>query len=137
MAWSHNHVEGKQEYISLFYIPQKQGFDLWDREAKSGMKLYIQRVFIMDDMKVLPSYLGFVKGVIDSADLPLNISREILQNNRLVDSIRKASVKKILSSLGQIAKNKPEDYATFWSAFGAVLKDGPAEDQDNTDAIAR
>ena len=137
LAWSHNRVEGKQEYISLFYIPQTPGFDLWDREAKSGMKLYIQRVFIMDDMKVLPSYLRFIKGVIDSADLPLNISREILQNNRLVDSIRKASVKKILSSLARMAKNKPEDYAKFWASFGPVIKEGPAEDQDNKDAIAK
>lgn len=137
LAWTHNKVEGKQEFTNLLYIPAAAPFDLWDREKKSGIKLYIQRVFIMDNMEVMPAYLRFIKGVIDSADLPLNISREILQNNRLVDKIRAASVKKVLSLLDKMAKNKPEDYAKLWQAFGAVLKEGPGEDTENREAIAK
>lgn len=137
LAWTHNKVEGKQEFTNLLYIPKSAPFDLWDREKKSGIKLYIQRVFIMDNADVMPAYLRFVKGVIDSADLPLNVSREILQQNALVDKIRAASVKKVLSTLEKMAKNKPEDYKTFWNAFGQVMKEGPAEDFENKETIAK
>lgn len=136
LTWLHNKVEGKVDYTSLFYIPSRAPFDLWDREAKSGLKLYIQRVFIMDDLKVLPSYLRFVKGLVDSSDLPLNVSREILQKNKVVDKITSASVKKILSGLTKMASKKPEDYEKFWDAFGNVLKEGPGEDRDNIKDIA-
>lgn len=131
-AWTHNHVEGRQEYTTLFYIPKRAPFDLWDRDARHGVKLYVKRVFIMDDAdKLLPNYLRFVRGVVDSADLPLNVSREILQDNRLVDSIRSGSVKKILGLLESIAKNEPEAYAEIWQNFGRVLKEGPGEDFAN------
>lgn len=136
LSWLHNHVEGKQEYTSLFYLPEQAPFDFWDRERKSGIKLYIKRVFIMDNADVLPPYLRFVKGVIDSADLPLNVSREILQQSRLVESIRSASTKRILQHLQKMAKNKPEDYAKFWQAFGLVMKEGPIEDTANRELIA-
>ncbi|WP_018947976.1 molecular chaperone HtpG [Thioalkalivibrio sp. ALMg11] len=137
-AWSHNHVEGRQEYTTLFYIPKRAPFDLWDRDARHGVKLYVKRVFIMDDAdKLLPNYLRFVRGVVDSADLPLNVSREILQDNRLVDSIRSGSVKKILGLLEGIAKNEPEKYAEIWQNFGRVLKEGPGEDVANQEAIAK
>ena len=137
LAWSHNKVEGKQEYTSLLYIPAAAPFDLYDQERKSGLKLYVQRVFIMDNANMLPSYLRFVKGVIDSADLPLNVSREILQSNALVDKIKSASVKKVLSMLDKMAKKKPEEYEKFWTQFGQVIKEGPAEDHNNKEAIAK
>ncbi|MGM0671398.1 MAG: molecular chaperone HtpG [Pseudomonadota bacterium] len=138
IAWTHNHVEGRQEYTTLFYIPKRAPFDLWDRDARHGVKLYVKRVFIMDDAeKLLPSYLRFVRGVVDSADLPLNVSREILQDNRLVDSIRSGSVKKILGLLQSIADNEPEKYAEIWQNFGRVLKEGPGEDFANQETIAK
>ncbi|WP_018142054.1 molecular chaperone HtpG [Thioalkalivibrio sp. ALJ7] len=137
-AWTHNHVEGRQEYTTLFYIPKRAPFDLWDRDARHGVKLYVKRVFIMDDAeKLLPNYLRFVRGVVDSADLPLNVSREILQDNRLVDSIRSGSVKKILGLMQSIADNEPEKYAEIWQNFGRVLKEGPGEDYANQEAIAK
>jgi molecular chaperone HtpG len=137
LAYTHNRVEGKQEYISLLYIPSKAPFDLYDRERRQGIKLYVKRVFIMEDAeKLMPQYLRFVRGVIDSADLPLNVSREILQDSRDVEAIKNGSVKKILGLLEDLAKNKPEQYATFWAEFGRVLKEGPAEDFANKDKIA-
>lgn len=135
LAWSHNRVEGKHEYTSLLYLPSQAPFDLWDRERKSGLKLYIQRVFIMDNADIMPAYLRFMKGIIDSNDLPLNISREILQDNIIVDKIRAAAVKKTLSMLNKMAKNDTKQYAECWQAFGQVLKEGPGEDQQNKDAI--
>ena len=137
-AWIHSHVEGRQQYTTLFYIPKRAPFDLWDRDRRHGVKLYVKRVFIMDDAeKMLPNYLRFVRGVVDSSDLPLNVSREILQNNRLVDSIRSGSVKKILGLLESIAENEPEKYAEIWKNFGRVLKEGPSEDFANREAIAK
>ncbi len=138
LAWSHNHVEGSLEYKSLLYVPSKAPFDLWEPEQKNGIKLYVQRVFIMDDTDhLMPKYLRFVRGVIDSSDLPLNVSREILQSNRAVDSMRKASVKKILGLLDKMAKNKKEDYQKFWNEFGQVMKEGPGEDMANKEQIAK
>jgi molecular chaperone HtpG len=138
LAWTHNRVEGRQEYTSLLYIPSQAPFDLWDRDRIHGIKLYVRRVFIMDDSEQLvPKYLRFVRGVVDSGDLPLNVSREILQNNKLIDNIRSGSVKKILGLLESMAKEKPEDYARFWQAFGNVFKEGPAEDVANREQIAR
>ncbi|AGA35052.1 Chaperone protein HtpG [Thioalkalivibrio nitratireducens DSM 14787] len=137
-AWVHSHVEGKQQYTTLFYIPKRAPFDLWDRDRRHGVKLYVKRVFIMDDAeKMLPTYLRFVRGVVDSSDLPLNVSREILQNNRLVDGIRSGSVKKILGLLESIAENEPEKYAEIWTNFGRVLKEGPGEDYANREQIAK
>jgi molecular chaperone HtpG len=137
LAYTHSRVEGKQEYISLLYIPSKAPFDLYDRERRHGIKLYVKRVFIMEDAeKLMPQYLRFVRGVIDSADLPLNISREILQDSRDVDAIKNGSVKKVLGLLEDMAKDKPEDYAKFWAEFGRVLKEGPGEDFANKDKIA-
>jgi molecular chaperone HtpG len=137
LAYTHSRVEGKQEYISLLYIPSKAPFDLYDRERRHGIKLYVKRVFIMEDAeKLMPQYLRFVRGVIDSADLPLNISREILQDSRDVDAIKNGSVKKVLSLLEDMAKDKPDDYAKFWDEFGRVLKEGPGEDFANKDKIA-
>ena len=137
LVWSHNRVEGNQEYISLLYIPSKAPFDLYDRERRHGIKLYVKRVFIMEDAeKLMPQYLRFVRGVIDSADLPLNVSREILQSSRDVDAIKAGSTKKVLSILEDLAKDKPEDYATFWQEFGKVLKEGPGEDFANREKIA-
>ncbi len=137
LTWSHNRVEGKQEYISLLYIPSKAPFDLYDRERRHGIKLYVKRVFIMEDAeKLMPQYLRFVRGVIDSADLPLNVSREILQSSRDVDAIKAGSTKKVLSMLEDMATNKPEDYAKFYEQFGRVLKEGPGEDFANKDKIA-
>jgi molecular chaperone HtpG len=137
LAYSHSRVEGKQEYISLLYIPSKAPFDLYDRERRHGIKLYVKRVFIMEDAdKLMPQYLRFVRGVIDSADLPLNVSREILQDSRDVDAIKNGSVKKVLGLLEDLAKDKPEDYAKFWEQFGRVLKEGPGEDFANKDKIA-
>jgi molecular chaperone HtpG len=137
-AWVHSHVEGKQQYTTLFYIPKRAPFDLWDRDRRHGLKLYVKRVFIMDDAeKMLPSYLRFVRGVVDSSDLPLNVSREILQSNRLVDGIRSGSIKKILGLLESIAENEPEKYAEIWTQFGRVLKEGPGEDYANREPIAK
>ncbi len=138
LAWSHNRVEGKLEYTSLLYIPKNAPFDLWDRERRNGIKLYVKRVFIMDDAEhLMPNYLRFVRGVIDSNDLPLNVSREILQHNKVTDSMRSGSVKKVLGVLENMAKKKPEQYAEFWGQFGQVLKEGPAEDFANKEQIAR
>jgi molecular chaperone HtpG len=137
LAYSHSRVEGKQEYISLLYVPSKAPFDLYDRDRHQGIKLYVKRVFIMEDAeKLMPQYLRFVRGVIDSADLPLNVSREILQDSRDVEAIKNGSVKKVLGLLEDLAKNKPDEYAQFWSAFGRVLKEGPGEDFANKDKIA-
>jgi molecular chaperone HtpG len=119
LAWSHNRVEGKQEYISLLYVPSHAPFDLYDREKRHGIKLYVRRVFIMDDAEqLMPQYLRFVRGVIDSADLPLNVSREILQSSRDIDAIKAGSVKKVLGLLEDLAENQPEKYVAFWNAFG-------------------
>ena len=137
LAWAHNKVEGKMEYTSLLYIPKRVPFDLWNREGVRGLKLYVKRVFIMDDAQhFMPMYLRFVKGVIDTNDLPLNVSREILQSNKTIDSIKSACVKRMLSLLEDLQQNNAEKYAEFWSAFGAVLKEGPAEDYANRDRIA-
>jgi molecular chaperone HtpG len=134
----HSKVEGNLEYTSLLYVPQRAPFDLWDRSARRGVKLYVRRVFIMDDAEqLMPNYLRFVRGVVDSSDLPLNVSREILQNNRQIDSIRSGSVKKVLGLLESTAKNEPEKYKTFWAGFGRALKEGIIEDTGNRDAIAR
>ncbi|MEP1471764.1 MAG: molecular chaperone HtpG [Halieaceae bacterium] len=136
LTWSHNRVEGKLEYTSLLYIPKRAPFDMWNREASRGLKLYVQRTFIMDDAEqFLPLYLRFVKGVIDSNDLPLNVSREILQQDASVDSMRTAVSKRVLDMLGKLAKG--DDYAAFWSEFGQVLKEGPAEDFANKEKIAK
>lgn len=137
MTWSHNKVEGKLEYTSLLYIPKRAPFDLYNRETPRGLKLYVQRVFIMDDAEqFLPLYLRFVKGVLDSNDLPLNVSREILQGSQSVDSMKNALVKRILDMLEKLAKKKPEDYQVVWKEFGQVLKEGPAEDFSNKEKIA-
>ena len=137
LAWSHNRVEGNQEYISLLYVPSKAPFDLYDRERSHGIKLYVKRVFILEDAeKLMPQYLRFVRGVIDSADLPLNVSREILQDSKDIDAIKAASVKKVLGLLEDLAENKPEQYQAFWGEFGPVLKEGPGEDFANKEKIA-
>ena len=137
LAYTHSRVEGKQEYISLLYIPGKAPFDLYDRDRRHGIKLYVKRVFIMEDAeKLMPQYLRFVRGVIDTSDLPLNVSREILQSSRDVDAIKAGSVKKVLGLLEDLAENKPEDYAKFYAEFGRVLKEGPGEDFANKDKIA-
>ncbi len=137
LAWTHNRVEGKTEYISLLYIPKQAPFDLFEPNPAHGVKLYVQRVFIMDDAeKLLPRYLRFIRGVIDSNDLPLNISREILQSNKIIDNIRSGSVKKILGLLENMAASEPEKYQEFWSVFGKVLKEGPGEDFANREKIA-
>ncbi|MCG8672823.1 MAG: molecular chaperone HtpG, partial [Pseudomonadales bacterium] len=137
LAWSHNRVEGKQEYTSLLYIPKRAPFDMYNREAPRGLKLYVQRVFIMDEAEqFMPLYLRFVKGVLDSADLPLNVSREILQSNKTVESIKSALTKRVLDMLKKLANNKPEEYADFWKQFGQVLKEGPAEDMGNREKIS-
>lgn len=136
LTWAHNHVEGKQEYTSLLYVPARAPFDLWNQESKHGLKLYVKRVFIMDDAEqFLPRYLRFIRGVIDSADLPLNVSREILQENKLVENIRTAITKRVLSTLEKMAKSDPEQYAKFWQQFGLVLKEGPIEDFANRERI--
>ncbi len=138
LAYSHNRVEGRVEYTSLLYIPARAPFDLWDREARHGIKLYVQRVFIMDDAEhLMPNYLRFIRGVVDSNDLPLNVSREILQHNKTIDSMRAGSVKKILDTLQSIAKKDEEKYAKFWGEFGNVMKEGPAEDHANQQKIAK
>jgi molecular chaperone HtpG len=138
LVWTHNRVEGKLEYISLLYIPARPPFDLWDRERRHGVKLYVRRVFIMEDAEhMMPRYLRFVRGVIDSNDLPLNISREILQSNKIIDTIRAGSVKKVLGLLADLAKNEPAKYASFWKGFGAALKEGPGEDYANREQLAK
>jgi molecular chaperone HtpG len=137
LSWTHNRVEGNQEYISLLYIPAKAPFDIYERERSHGIKLYVKRIFIMEDTeKLMPQYLRFVRGVIDSADLPLNVSREILQSSKDIDTIRAASVKKVLGLLEEMAEQKPEQYQAFWNEFGRVLKEGPVEDASNRERIA-
>ncbi|MFA5959105.1 MAG: molecular chaperone HtpG [Tatlockia sp.] len=138
LTWSHNHVEGKQDYISLLYIPAHAPFDLWQQESKHGLKLYVKRVFIMDDaVQFLPRYLRFVKGIVDASDLPLNISREILQDNKLVEAIKSACTKRILGMLEKLSEKDAEKYQQFWNAFGLVLKEGPIEDFVNKEAVAK
>jgi molecular chaperone HtpG len=138
LTWSHGKVEGKKEYTSLLYIPSRAPFDLWHREGARGLKLYVRRVFIMDDAEqFLPLYLRFVKGVVDSADLPLNISREMLQQDASIDSMRTGLTRRVLDMLAKLAKDEPEKYATFWKEFGAALKEGPAEDHANKERIAK
>jgi len=138
LTWSHNKVEGKLEYSSLLYVPGRAPFDMWNRDGARGLKLYIQRVFIMDDAEqFLPLYLRFIKGVIDSNDLSLNVSREILQKDPAIDSMRSALTKRVLEMLSKLAKKDDDSYAKFWKEFGAVLKEGPAEDHANRDKIAK
>lgn len=139
LTWSHNKVEGKLEYTSLLYLPKKAPFDMWNREMARGLKLYVQRTFIMDEAEqFLPNYLRFVKGVVDSNDLSLNVSREILQQDPAVDSMRGALTKRVLDMLAKLAKKKTgEEYAAFWKEFGPVLKEGPAEDSANKEKIAK
>ena len=133
----HNRVEGKLEYISLFYIPAKAPFDLWDRERRHGVKLYVRRIFIMDDAEhLMPAYLRFVRGIVDSADLPLNVSREFLQHNKEIDKIRNASVKKILNELKRLDQKETEKFQDFWDQFGRVFKEGMVEDHENKKLIA-
>ncbi len=136
LAYVHNRVEGTNEYTTLLFVPTKAPWDLWDRDQKHGIKLYVRRVFIMDQAdKLLPHYLRFVKGVVDSDDLPLNVSRELLQHNRKIDTIRQANTKRILGLLETLAKDEPEKYAAFWGEFGRVLKEGPAEDFGNRERL--
>ena len=138
LTWSHGKVEGKKEYTSLLYIPARAPFDLWHREGARGLKLYVRRVFIMDDAEqFLPLYLRVVKGVVDSADLPLNISREMLQQDPSIDSMRTGLARRVLDMLAKLAKDEPDKYATFWKEFGSVLKEGPAEDHANRERIAK
>ncbi len=137
LAWSHNRVEGRQEYVQLLYIPAHAPFDLWDRTRRHGLKLYVRRVFIMDDAEqLLPGYLRFVRGVVDAADLPLNVSREILQQNRDIDAIRAGCTKRVLDLLHELSQAEKDKYARFWSEFGRVLKEGLAEDAANRGRIA-
>ncbi len=138
LAWSHNRVEGRKEYTQLLYLPARAPFDLWDREHRRGIKLYVRRVFIMDDAEhLMPHYLRFVRGVIDSADLPLNVSREILQESKDIETIRAASVKRVLSMVEDLAENRQEKFATFWKEFGRVFKEGVGEDHANRERIAK
>ena len=138
LTWSHNRVEGKREYTSLLYIPSTAPFDLWNRDAPKGLKLYVQRVFIMDDAEqFLPLYLRFVKGIVDSADLPLNVSRELLQKNPDLDAMRSALTRRVLDMLGKLAKNEPDDYRTFWTEFGQTMKEGLIEDHGNRDKLLK
>ncbi|MGK0500668.1 MAG: molecular chaperone HtpG, partial [Oceanicoccus sp.] len=138
LTWSHNKVEGKLEYSSLLYVPKKAPFDMWNRDANRGLKLYVQRTFIMDDAEqFLPLYLRFIKGVVDSNDLSLNVSREILQQDPAVDSMKSALTKRVLDMLSKMAKKGDEQYQTFWDQFGQVLKEGPAEDFANKEKIAK
>jgi molecular chaperone HtpG len=138
LAYTHNRVEGRTEYTQLLFIPKKAPFDLWNRDKRGGVKLYVKRVFIMDDAEALmPVYLRFVKGVIDSADLPLNVSRELLQESRDVKAIREGSTKKVLSMLEDVAENQKETYAEFWGQFGTVLKEGIGEDFANRERLAK
>ncbi len=138
LLWEHNKVEGKTEYTSLLYVPSKAPFDMHNREKQHGLKLFVQRVFIMDDAEqFMPSYLRFVKGLLDSNDLPLNVSREILQDNKITQAIRKGCTKRVLKMLEKLGKKDAEQYQLFWNEFGQVLKEGPAEDSANKDAIAK
>ena len=138
LAYTHNRVEGRTEYTQLLYVPAKAPFDLWNRDKRGGVKLYVKRVFIMDDAEALmPVYLRFVKGVIDSADLPLNVSRELLQESRDVKAIREGSTKRVLSMLEDVAENQKDKYAEFWKQFGAVLKEGMGEDFQNQERLAK
>ena len=137
LAFSHARVEGRQEYTQLLFVPSRAPYDLWDRDHRRGIKLYVRRVFIMDDAKqLMPEYLRFVRGIIDSNDLPLNVSREILQQSRIVETIRAASVKRVLGLLDDLAANHPEKYATFWKEFGRAFKEGVVEDVANKDRVA-
>src|SRR5476649_847356 len=137
LSWSHNKVEGKLEYSSLLYVPARAPFDLYQREAPKGLKLYVQRVFVMDQAEsFLPLYLRFIKGVVDSNDLSLNVSREILQKDPIIDSMKSALTKRVLDMLEKLAKNEPEQYKGFWKNFGQVMKEGPAEDFANKEKIA-
>src|SRR5229473_3271978 len=138
LAYVHSRMEGAYEYILLLYIPSQAPFDLWNRERRHGVKLYVRRVFIMDDAeRLMPGYLRFVRGIVDSNDLPLNVSREILQKNKMIDAIRSNAVKKMLGLFSDLASKEPEKYATFWNEFGRVLKEGIAEDQSNREALAK
>ncbi|MBG3080195.1 molecular chaperone HtpG [Proteus mirabilis] len=138
LSWVHNRVEGKQEYTSLLYVPSKAPWDLWNREQRHGLKLYVQRVFIMDEAEqFMPNYLRFIRGLVDSNDLPLNVSREILQDSSVTRNLRSALTKRALQMLQKLAENKPEEYQTFWKEFGLVLKEGPAEDSSNIETIAK
>lgn len=138
MCWSHNRVEGKKEYTSLLYIPENAPFDLWNRDAPRGLKLYVQRVFILDDAEqFLPLYLRFVKGIVDSADLPLNVSREMLQQDSELGGMRNAMIRRVLDLLSKLAADRPEDYQKFWNQFGQVVKEGFVEDQQNRDKLAK
>lgn len=138
ISWSHNRVEGKQEYTSLLYIPSKAPWDMWNRDHKHGLKLYVQRVFIMDDAEqFMPNYLRFVKGLIDSNDLPLNVSREILQDSKVTQNLRNACTKRVLQMLEKLAKDDHEKYLQFWNEFGLVLKEGTGEDMANRESIAK
>ncbi len=138
LGWIHNRVEGTNEYTSLLYLPKRAPFDLYDRESKNGIKLYVQRVFILEDSEqLMPKYLRFVRGLVDSNSLSLNVSREILQSSKVIDSIRNGSVKKILTMLEKMAKNDPEKYQSFWNEFGKVLKEGPGEDFANKEKVGK
>ncbi|SEP17465.1 molecular chaperone HtpG [Aquisalimonas asiatica] len=138
LTWMHNKVEGNLSYVSLLFIPKRAPFDLFNREQPNGVHLYVRRVFIMDDAEhLMPRYLRFVRGIIDSDDLPLNVSRELLQHNRQIEKIKSASVKRVLDRLESMAEKEPENYASFWSTFGRVLKEGPAEDFGNRERIAK
>ena len=138
LLWEHNKVEGNTEYTSLLYVPSKAPFDMYNREKQHGLKLYVQRVFIMDDAEqFMPTYLRFVKGLLDSNDLPLNVSREILQDSKVTQAIRKGCTKRVLKMLEKLGKKDKEQYQLFWNEFGQVLKEGPAEDMGNKEAIAK
>ena len=138
LTWSHNQVEGKHDYTSLLYIPAKAPFDLWQAEAKHGLKLYVKRIFILDDAsQFLPRYLRFVKGIVDASDLPLNVSREILQDNKQVENIRTACTKRVLSLLETMSENEAETYQKFWDEFGAAVKEGPVEDMVNRERVTK
>src|SRR3954451_2089425 len=132
LAYTHARVEGRLEYTQLFFVPRRAPFDLWDRDHRHGIKLYVRRVFIMDDAEhLMPAYLRFVRGIIDSSDLPLNVSREILQQSRDVQQMKAASAKRVLGLLEDLATREPDKYATFWSTFGRVVKEGIVEDATN------
>jgi len=138
LVWSHNHVEGKQDYVSLLYVPAHAPYDMWQAEAKHGLKLYVKRVFILDDaVQFLPRYLRFIRGVIDASDLPLNVSREILQDNKQVEAIKTACTKRVLTMLEKMSSQDKDTFQRFWKEFGQVLKEGPVEDFTNKEAIAK
>lgn len=138
LTWAHNKVEGQNEYTSLLYIPKRAPFDLWNRDQQRGLKLYVKRIFIMDDAEhFMPMYLRFVKGIVDSSDLPLNISRELLQNNKVIERIRTGCIKRVLSMLEQMAEKEKDQYKEFWQQFGEVMKEGPVEDFANKDRVAK